>query len=78
MFISKGEGIEVREWVEKAPLLHIFQVGNDKHAWTVYTAMLKGELGQMYITWVKQTQNAILAKFPILYMWNRIFPTYIT
>lgn len=53
MFISKGEDTEVREWVEKSPLLHIFQVGNYKHAWTVHTAMLKGGLGQVDISHTK-------------------------
>ena len=59
IFISKAEDIEVREQVEKAPLLHIFWVGNDKHAWTVHTDMLKGELGQMFRTWVTQTYKML-------------------
>lgn len=50
------------------PLLHMFQVGHGKNVWTVHTAMLKIELGQRDITRVTHTQNAMLAKFPILHL----------
>lgn len=73
MFINGCEDIGARVWVEKTPVLHMFQVGHGKNVWTVHTAMLKIELGQRDITRVTHTQNAMLAKFPILHLWDRMF-----
>lgn len=71
MFINGCEDIGARVWVEKTPLLHMFQVGHGKNVWTVHKAMLKTELGQRDITRVTHTHNAMLAKFPILHLWDR-------